>query len=171
MLRRIKLELNCLISHITVIGLGAFLCAIGGILLWVNGGSGWYVLNSVSAARNSSSLTGVFLVWLVVYALYGVRLALIGIGEGISCRDQRHAFVGFCLTSLAYLLDLIWYALFFCTRLTWFALIILLISVLIELLLICMSRKWMLIGLAVNIIVLLAEISFVCFTVSFLLLN
>lgn len=171
MRRRIKWELNCFIRHITVIGLGAFLCAIGGILLWINGGSGWYVLNSVANTRFGGSLTGVFLVWLVVYALYGVRLALIGVGEGIPCRDQRRAFVGFCLTALAYLLDLVWYALFFCTRLTWFALVILILAAFINLLTVLLSARGMLLNIILNIIVILAQISCIWFTISFLLLN
>lgn len=170
LLRRIKFELKCFTDHIAVLGLGAFLCALGGILLWINGGSGWYVLRSVSGAVGSRSLTGVFLVWLLVYAFYGIRLALVGVGEGI-CRDPKRIFTVFALTSLAYLLDLVWYALFFCTRLTAFALIILILSLLSNLLILLLSKKGMILHKIIVVVVLFAQIYFVWFTVSFLLLN
>lgn len=171
LLRRIKWELNCFTDHIAVIGLGAFLCAIGGILLWINGGSCWYILKSVSGADHTRSITGVFIVWLVVYAIYGIRLALIGVGEGVLCLNSKKTFTLFCLTSFAYLLDLVWYALFFCTRLTVFALIILLFSLTVNLLVICLSKRRMILHTALNIVVLLAQVSFIWFTVSFILLN
>lgn len=168
-MHRIKWELSCLTRHIAVIGVSAFLCAIGGILLWINGGSGWYVINSINGSN--SSLTGVFLVWMIAYALYGVRLALLASGEGIACSDRKRAFTAFSLTALAYLLDLIWYAIFFCTRLTWFALVVLITAVILGAAVIILSKRGMLIHLMAIFVVILTELLFIWFTLSFLLLN
>lgn len=164
------MELKWLTEHIAVIIVGAFLCALGGILLWINGGSGWYVLNSVSGAVYSHSLTGIFLVWLIVYAIYGIRLALAAVGEGI-CRIKKWVFLIFTLTALAYILDLVWYALFFCTRLTVFALIILVLSVIINLAILLISKRGMILHKITIVVVLSAQSYYVWFTISRLLLN
>lgn len=170
MFRRIKWELGRLTNHIAVIGLGAFLCVMGGILLWVNGGSGWFVLQSFGG-RGPHSLTIVFLIWLFAYALCGIRLAVRWAADGCTERERRRAFIGFLLTALAYLLDLVWYALFFCTRLTLFSLIVLLIAVLVNLAAAACSRREMFLPVLLDIAVVTVEIGFICYVIYFLLLN
>lgn len=169
LLHRIKWELNFFIKHIAIIALGAFLCAIGGIILWINGGSGWYVLNSLGNSNHTFSLTAVFIIWLLAYAIYGSRLAAIASGEGISCSDAKRSLTGFCLTAFAYLLDLVWYTVFFCTRLTWFALIILLLSLLLNIFVILLLKRWIILQIILNIASILVQIYFIWLNLSLIL--
>lgn len=171
LLHRLKRELCCLTKHIAIIGLSSFLCAIGGVVLWINGGSGWYVLNSVSANQHGRSLTFIFLVWLIVYALYGARLVLIAFSDTVSCSCQKRVVLAFSLTSFSYLLDLVWYALFFCTRLTIFSLIVLSLSAILNVVVILISKHGLIIAYLLNIVVIIAQFAFVCFTSTFILLN
>ncbi len=125
MLSQIKRELSFLIENAAVLGLGAFLCCAGGILLWVNGGSGGYFLRR---PWSGIGLTAAFLLWLSVYGLSGASLSMILLAERARLFRGNGAVTAFVLTSASYLLSLIWYALFFCTRLHLFAGILLALS-------------------------------------------
>lgn len=124
MLRRLKREVCFLIEHFRLTGLCAFMCCMGGILLWVSGGSNVYYL------RGAHIPIGVlFLLWLLVYGLTGVLMACILLTETSCCRGNRGGILlGLC--AAAYVFMLCWYAVYFCTRLVLFSGILLILSVL-----------------------------------------
>ncbi len=129
LIQKFKRELVFLGEHIPKILTAAFLCSCGGILLWVNGTNLWQILNS-RITKFSVPITGAFLLCLLSYALCGVILALLltaGMTIGFSCgkRTAGNLLSAFSLTCAVYLLLLVWYAIFFCTHLTFFALILL----------------------------------------------
>ena len=121
-----KRELWFWLERAPILGLGAFLCCMGGILLWINGGSIRYDLRH-AAGKGMFSLTTAFLLWLLAYGLTGLALAMTASASG--CLPKNRAFATFVLGSAAYLLMLIWYALAFCTRLVIFPQILLALSV------------------------------------------
>ena len=147
----------------------AFVCCFGGILLWVNGTNLWYVMSSFRTPKYSVSVTGAFLLWLVAYALCGAVLALIlscGMSVG-RCRPGS-ALTAFAMCCGVYLLMLVWYAIFFCTHLTLFALILLLSVLALTIAVFCMIRhglmtlKLLLFGIAA------VELYFIYFNISVL---
>jgi len=163
-LHRIKKELEYVICSIAGISAAVFFCAMGGILLWVNGGSGWYIMNSF--VNHGIPLTVIFLTWLVVYALYGFRLSC----RGFRCCDRRSAALQGAVC-LAYILDLVWYALFFCTRLWALALVVIVVSLLLNLTVLLRTGKRMILAGAGDVIVILCELFYAGYTVMYGLLK
>ena len=98
----------------------AFLCAVGGVLVWINGGSGRYLFAACRNFSHTLSLTAVFLIWLAVYALTGAVIGAIGL------LLREIGILPFVLAAASYLLGILWYALFFCTRLSFLASVMLL---------------------------------------------
>lgn len=127
--RRLKFEIKAIGENIPLVGLSAFLCCICGILLWVSGGSTWFALRVGVGKEFTLSLTGAFLLWLLCYGLVGIMLALIVVACRSRVVGEKRAVKAFALCMLSYLLMLSWYAVFFCTRLTVFPLILLVCSV------------------------------------------
>ena len=163
-LHRIKKELEYTACSIAGISAAVFLCAMGGILLWVNGGSGWYIMNSFVHRR--MPLTVIFLTWLTVYALYGFRLA---VRRFSFCDSRRTLLQG--AVCLAYILDLVWYALFFCTRLWALALVVIAVSLFLNITVLVRAGKRMFLAGAGDIIVILCELFYAGFTVMYGLLK
>ena len=163
-LYRIKNEFRLIGCRLAVISVSVLFCAMGGILLWVNGGSGWYIVNTLH--KNSLPLSVIFLTWLIVYALYGFRLAV----RGFCPCDKRYAAVQGAVC-LAYIFDLVWYALFFCTRLSLFALIMILIAVFLNITAFVRSGRGVITARWADIAVVLCEIFYAVFTVMYGLLK
>jgi len=166
MFRQIKRELNYLAENIGTIGLSAFLCCFGGILLWVDGTNIWHVMRSGPHA-GTASVTGVFLLWLLTYGLCGTVLALILL-------QSRTARCGCALTAFAagctvYLLQLVWYAVFFCTHLVIFAFFILLTAFLLTFVLFFLVRHSFLTLKALLLAITLVELYFIYFNLTFYL--
>ena len=159
--------MNFLADHIRMIGFSAFLCCFGGMLLWVNGTNLWQILRSGGLPAFSLSVTGLFLLWSLVYGLDGILLALLFL--------QSYPFrCGNLLTSFSiccgiYLLQLVWYAVFFCTHLVFFSFIILLISLVLTIVLFLMPRQSFLLFRFLLILILLVELYFIYFNLTFCL--
>lgn len=95
---------------------------MGGILLWVSGGSTAYYI------RNTGMPVGVlFLLWLMIYGLTGIVMACILL-TGCSCGGNGGVPAAMC--GGAYVLMLCWYAVYCCTRLVLFSGILLVLSIL-----------------------------------------
>ena len=153
LLRRIRRELALLLENAPILGLGAFLCCFGGILLWVNGGSGWYLLRR-AGERGMPGLTASFLLWLCAYGLIGMALAMIALADRLRCLRRNLGLPAFALGAAAYLLMLLWYVLFFCTHLTLLSVLLLLLSLaLVGMLLIVTKRTF----LALSVCLILVE--------------
>lgn len=169
MFKRIRRESAFLLSNLSFIFLFSFLCALGGVLLWVNGGSTWFVMQSYQLHNNSIGLSGAFVLCLVIYALIGAVVSVIIKMNG--CRGGKNNTLAAVVLSMAmYILSLAWYAVFFCTRLSIFSSILLFIAILIGGGLFVITRK-SLILLSVGIIVIeLCEIYFLYVNISFYLL-
>jgi len=166
--RRLKCEMKIIGENIPLVGLSAFLCCVGGILLWVSGGSSWFIMRVGVGSEPTLSLVGAFVMWLICYGLVGVLLALIGIicKSGI-LRDKR-CVRAFALVMLSYLLMLSWYAVFFCTRLTVFPLILLACSVLLLGTVFILMRRTLYLLLAIIIIIEVFQIYFIIFSIRLL---
>ncbi len=119
LLKGFKCECRFFCGHIPVLAGSAFLCAVGGVLVWINGGSGCYLFAACRSSSQTLSLTAVFLMWLCVYALTGAVIGMIGL------LLREVGLLPFALAATSYLLGILWYALFFCTRLSFFAAVLL----------------------------------------------
>lgn len=167
LLRQIKRELNYMAYNFRKIGLSAFVCCFMGILLWVNGTNILYVLRSKTINGFSASVTGTFLLWLLAYGLCGVALSLIFLlGQTGQCKTLLIAFSVCCMI---YLLQLAWYAVFFCTPLLIFAFIILLSAFLLTILLFFLVRHSFVILKIIIVTVALVELYFIYFNLTFYL--
>ena len=105
-MRKWKRELDFLGANAGVLGAAAFLAAMGGVLLWVSGGSGWYFYKTAGQCAPS------------VASLFALSLVLRSVLPSAGC------------TAGTYLFHLGWYAAALCTRLTVFGGIFACLSVL-----------------------------------------
>jgi len=163
--RKLKWELLFLTKHFTVLGFSAFICCFGGILLWVNGTNIWHIYNSIHRQDNMiPSVTGIFVISLLVYGICGLLLALFLLYGINSCTSA--ALIAFSLNSLIYLFILIWYVLFFCTHLTFFSLILLVLTLLLTVLLLCRIHCGLILVRCLLTAVLLAELYFLYINIT-----
>ncbi len=165
--RQLKRELNFLITHIGIIGFSAFLCCFGGILLWVNGTNIWHILRAEHIPDFSVSVTGIFLIWLFTYGLCGMVLALILL-QSRTCRNAV-PLIAFSVCCGIYLLQLVWYAVFFCTHLLFFAFIVLLTAFLMTIILFFLIRHSFVLLKFLLIAITLVELYFIYFNLTFYL--
>lgn len=126
--RSLRFEINIIKNNILIIAAAAAVCCIGGILLWINGGSTWYVANSALRGKYPISQSGIFLLNCMAYVLLGILLALNFIYTKNCLLHPRTGLSSFVRSAGSYLFLLIWYVIFFCTRLTIFSLALLIIS-------------------------------------------
>ncbi len=170
LIQKLKRELLFLGDHIPKILTAAFLCSCGGILLWVNGTNLWYVLSSRSV-KFTIPIAGAFCLCLLTYALCGAILALL-LTFGITfCSNTRYTgifFIAFAVHCAVYLLLLAWYAIFFCTHLTLFALILLLLTFVFTILVYILVRRQFLILRLLLLILAGLELYFI--TINFRLI-
>ena len=122
MLRRLKREVCFLVENYRTAALCPFLCCMGGILLWVSGGSPALYLRKCGISAGA-----LFLLWLPIYGLTGLVLAWIFLVRRNSCRGEGTVLPALCAG--AYLCMLCWYAVYCCTGLVLFAGILLLLSI------------------------------------------
>lgn len=165
--RNFKREINFLSVHIGMIGFSAFLCCFGGILLWVNGTGLWRILHTGQYLSGSASVTGIFLLWLFTYGLCGTSQALLLLRSRF-CRNSR-GLTEFSVCCVIYLLQLVWYAVFFCSHLLFFAFIILLLTFLLTLILLFLVRKGFLLLKLLLVTMTLVELYFIYFNLTFYL--
>lgn len=170
LMRRMKREVRFVVGNIAKIGLSAFVCCFGGILLWVNGTNLWHIMNSFHLPKYSVSVTGVFLLWLLTYGFCGIVLALILI-QSRNCPNSTAALAAFSLGCGVYLLMLVWYAIFFCTHLTMFAVLILLAAFLLTAALFFIVRRGLMVLKLLLFLIAIVEIYFIYFNLTFYLVN
>ncbi len=174
LLKRIKHELKFIGENIPVILLGAFVCCIGGILLWVSGGSGWYYVYA-SRGRPIPSLALMFLVWFVIYGLCGIVMSLACLYDRTSlaesCPGKMMGMKAAFLGGAGYLMMLSWYAVFFCTRLILFSSALLILSfICYGAILFILKKRFLLLTIAL-ILIETVQLGFICFNFSFCLLK
>lgn len=143
MLRRLKNELSFIGRNIGLIGFSAFVCCFFGILLWVNGSNMWYIIRSSVLSERLPAVSVVFMVWLTVYGLSGMVIAFVYLHQKYGM--TKCSLCPFVLSWLAYILSLAWYAVFFCTHLTLFASVLLILAILADISLVLLIRKGLLI--------------------------
>ena len=168
MIKRIRRETSCVLSNISQIVLISFLTSLGGVLLWVNGGSTWFVVQSYKLDGCGISLTGAFVVSLVSYALLGAVMGIILKMNG--CGIKKKFVTALALAAGMYIFSLAWYAVFFCTRLSAFSAALLVIAVLLGVALLLMLRKTMLLLNLLILAIEICEIYFMYVNISFILL-
>ena len=157
-----KREMHFLSENAAPIALSAFLFAVGGVLLWINGGSSWYIIRMTG--NTSPQMSVIFSVWLITYSLIGAAAAMIWIinRRGRDCR--KNALPLFCLAVISYLFMLTWYALFFCTRLVIFSAIILILSCISDVMLFIFMRRTMVLFSVIMVTVTAVQTYFLWFT-------
>ena len=154
MFKSLKREMQFISENIAVIALASFLCATGGVMLWINGGSSWYIIRTSGGSSPQMSL--IFAAWIIAYALIGAAAAMIWLVYHSGRCDFHKVIPWFCMAVVSYLFMLVWYAVFFCTRLVIFSAIILMISCAADiLLLLFMRRKSLMFSLIMAILVVL----------------
>lgn len=169
MFKRIKREIDFIGDNIPVIILGAFICCIGGIFLWVSGDSSWYYAKALHMG-GVMPLAIIFVIWLITYALSGFVLSMSCLSDRVCCSGRfigmHCAFIG----GFGYLMMLLWYVLSFCTRLALFGIILLIFSILaFVIIFVVMKRTFLLLNAAI-IIIEIVQIYFLCFSFSLYLL-
>ncbi len=127
-LRRWKRELDFVAANAGVFGISAFLAAMGGVLLWVSGGSGWYFVKT--AGHAAPSVAALFALSLTVCGCCGLSAAMILMWGRAAC-PMRSVWPSACAVAGAYLAHLGWYAAAMCTRMTVFGGILAVVSVLL----------------------------------------
>ena len=162
---QMKRELCFLGEHIPVLLLSAFLAAAGGVVLWISGGSSWYFIRTASGS--GVGLGFIFSVWILTYALVGALMALLWLTYSGGRRDFRKTMPLFVLVTLSYLFMLVWYALFFCTRLAVFSAVILILSCIIDAVVFFFMRKSFLLFDCALAVVFAVQTYFVYFSFSF----
>ena len=168
MFRKLKREADFLIAHSGMIGFSAFVCCFGGILLWVNGTNIWHILRSGALPSDAVSVTRIFLLWLLTYGLCGTSLALLLLQGRLFCRNNLFL-TAFSVCCAIYLLQLVWYAVFFCTHLLFFALFILSLAFLLTILLFFLVRHSFLLLRLLLLAITLVELYFIYFNLTFYL--
>ena len=116
-MRKWKRELDFVAANAGVLGIAAFLAAMGGVLLWVSGGSGWYFYKT--AGREAPSVAALFTLSLAVCGLCGLSGALIFVWGRAAC-PMKSVWPPACMIAGVYLAHLGWYAAALCTRMTLF---------------------------------------------------
>ena len=116
-MRKWKRELDFIGANAGLFGIAAFLAAMGGVLLWVSGGSGWYFYKT--AGRDAPSVAALFTLSLAVCGLCGLSGALIYVWGRAVC-PMKSVWPSVCMIAGAYLMHLGWYAAALCTRMTVF---------------------------------------------------
>ena len=160
-----------LLSNISIILLFSFLYALGGVLLWVNGGSTWFIVQSYQFHSNAISLSGAFVLSLVIYALIGAVVSMVFKLNKCSMSGKNSSMTALILAMSMYILSLAWYAVFFCTRLSVFSSILLAIAILVGAALFVVTLKRMIL-LSFGIILLeVCEIYFLYVNICFYLSN
>lgn len=173
--RKIKQELLFIGDNIPLLGLGAFVCCFGGILVWVGSDSNWYYYKIMN--NNSfHSLSSIFFTWLVIYGLTGVTLALSCLSVKCSiCHSIKHGYLRIInapfVGGFGYLMMLLWYVVTFCTRLSVFGTIILLMSIVAFGTLLVLLKRTFLVTFVTLILIEAVQIYFLIFTISLFLLN
>ena len=127
-MRKWKRELDFLGANAGVLGAAAFLAAMGGVLLWVSGGSGWYFYKTAGYA-GPPSVASLFALSLVLCGLCGGTAGMLLLWGRAAC-PMRSVLPSAGCTAGTYLFHLGWYAAALCTRLTVFGGILACLSVL-----------------------------------------
>ena len=169
LIKKIRCEISFILSNIYVIVIFSFLTSLGGVLLWVNGGSVWFIMQS-SKNPNNISLSAVFVLSLVIYAMMGAVVSIVLKTENHICRG-KNALTAIVLTMAMYILSLSWYAVFFCTRMSLFSAILLMIVVILGVLLFFTVKKRLIILGILVLLIEFAEIYLLYVNISFCLLN
>lgn len=144
----------------------AFICALFGTILWVCGGSTCFFLKSGIGVGSSVTIGWVFSVWLITYGLVGLSLGLIWLICKARLIPPNACLAAFAMCMLVYLLMQTWYAVFFCTRLTVFAGVLLFLSTVICAWIIFITRRSFILLTLILVIVDTVQIYFLYFTFS-----
>ena len=171
MFKRIRREAGFLLSNISIIFLFSFLYALGGVLLWINGGSTWFAVQSYQSHNTSISLSGAFVLCLIIYALIGAVVSIILKVNGCMCSGKSNTLTAIILAMAMYILSLAWYAVFFCTRLSVFSSILLAIAIILGATLFFVTLKRMFFLSLGIVLVELLQIYFLYVNISFYLSN
>lgn len=162
--RKLALECRRCGGHIPLYAALAFVTAFCGILLWVNGVAAPIVFRIAVIPCAVLGLTGHFVLWLILYGLFGWLLGMLLTTPGISCVEPS-------LTVIAYTLCLAWYPVFFSLLHTAFALLLLLISLTVSIILLLRCLRRTILCTICTLSVLALEIGFFGWTVLFLVRN
>ena len=151
-------------EHIPLYAALAFVTAFCGILLWVNGAAAPIVFRTAVIPCAILGLTGHFVLWLLLYGLFGWLLGMLLASPGITCAEPS-------LAVIAYTLCLAWYPVFFSLLHTAFALLLLLLALAVSVILWlrCLRRTVLCTLCALPVLAL--EIWFLVWTVLFLIRN
>lgn len=165
--KNVRREISIIGDNIPVLGLGAFVCCIGGIFLWVGGDASWYYIKSLNSERLPSLLT-MFLLWLVIYALSGAVLAMLCLFQ--KC-VSRKAWIGAVTGGVGYIMMLLWYAVTLCTRLSLLGSFVLVLAIVAYVVIFLFIPPCFVITRVAVILIEILQFCFLVFSISTFLLN
>ena len=166
-MRKWKRELDFIVSHLGTFGLWAFLSAVGCVLLWVGGGSGWYSFKA-AGKPGAPSVASLFALSLAVSGLCRFTCSL-AVTAGRRLYSAKAPLPAALLTASSYLLHLGWYAAFCCTRLMLFGGILASLSFFTGAAAVFLGCRTLLSPLLAGLLLLAAEGAVVFVTFSFFL--
>lgn len=150
--------------HITVYAVLAFVTAFCGILLWVNGTTAPILFHTAVIPWTVFGLSGHFVTWLILYALFGWLVGMLLTVPGIP-------YVLPSLAVVAYLLCLAWYPVFFSFWHTVCALCLLVVAIFLCIALTLRVLQHSILCFVCAITVLILEMYFMVWTVMFIVSN
>ncbi len=167
LLKNVRREIAIIGNNIPVLGLGAFVCCIGGVFLWVGGDASLYYIKTLNSEKLPSLLT-MFLLWLTVYALSGAVLAMLCLFP--KCMSHK-AWIGAVIGGVGYVMMLLWYAVTLCTRLSLLGSFVLVLAIVAYIAVFVFIPPCFVITRVAVILIELLQFYFLIFSISTFLLN
>lgn len=157
-----------MIRFIGLIAGAAFIGAFAGTLLWINGRGAWFVMRYSHLPSFALSLSLTYILWLLAYGLLGAAVPLTVIMEK---HHRRNCLPAVAILLISYVLVLLWYPLFYSAQFVLAALFVLFLAAAAIVVFFFKAIRKSLWLTMISIAVLLIQIYFICFTLSFFLLN
>jgi len=171
MRKQIRRELIVLAEHSSLISLCAVLAAFGGILMWVHGSMAVWVFRALKMPSFVPGFTVFFLLWLLLYGLYGAVTAMLIMNHTVPWKTTGSALKAVAGSIMVYVVLLAWYPLFFSVIHSLLAIPVLLAAAVLRNLICIKHSRCFLLLIPVSIFAGLLEIYFLCVTISFVLAN
>ena len=168
MFRLMRLEWCTLQKYIRFIVGISFCTTFGGVLLWVNGSAAPIVFRATNIPTMAPGFTVFFLLWLVLYALTGMKIGCTFLLASIFRYKSLLYTTGECI---AYILLLAWYPLFFSVVHCFFSIVVLSISAVLQICLLFSRCRKFYICIPITLLQILMEVYFILISISYMLIN
>ncbi len=167
--KRFKEEFDCFSRFIGIVVACAFIGAFVGTLIWINGRGAWFVMRYSILPHFALSLSWTYILSLVAYGILGALMPLCILLFGRRGEGRVFLLIGTVLAS--YVLLLLWYPLFYSAQFVLVSLFALILSAGANCASFFLGFRRALLPTVANIALFALQLYFICFTLSFYLLN